>query len=120
VAEMTVYDVGEDSDRWLVVGQHDQIHETLGVDEARLAVINTLREQLLPGEAESFTEAVVTALDAPAYVVIDAVFADAETEQVCFRSPIGSTRPRGQKIGTCAVTFGFRMVDQYYRPEADR
>lgn len=119
VANLTVYEIGEDSDKWLVLGRHDVHRETISINAARLAVIGLLREQLLPGDSTAFSETVEFVLDLPGHRIEYPIIFDEETERVYYRSPIGKGNRFGKREGTCAVTFGYRLKD-HHTEEADR
>ena len=105
-AQFNVIEFGDDSSQWLAVGQHDLHRVGPSVAEARVAVIETLRTQLLPGNEDAFATAVSTLLDLRARTIYSPIHEAADTEQVCYRSPVGSMPPLGRRIGTCAVAFG--------------
>ena len=120
MAEYQVIEIGEDSDRWLVVSQLNIHEERLSIDAARLAVIRTLREQLLPSEEDAFAACVEELLDASAKKYEDPILAT-ESGAVCYQSKVGRSAPQHMKrLGTCGVAFGFRLSSHHDLEEVSR
>lgn len=113
MSTLTVYEIGEDSDRWVVVGDHAVHRETISVAEARLAVIEQLRVQLLPSDAEGFAEAVATALTVSARTYEYPIYGDDDIERIFVQSPVGKGTRRGERLGSCAVAFGFYLLNHH-------
>lgn len=109
-----VLELGEDSDRWMVLG-------TIDVQGARLAVIEFLRATLLPGYEDEFACGVEEALSAEAQVIAECrIFADRSTDRAFYETTIGPgvrgmLGPGGQdaydQIGRNAVVLGTCLPD---------
>lgn len=102
-----VLELGEDSDRWMVLG-------TIDIPTARVAVIDFLRSTLLPGYEDVFACGVEEALQAAPQVIDECrIYGDPEADRSFYESPIGSTRvPAGYDIlGRNAVVLGARLPD---------
>lgn len=107
-----VIEIGEDSDRWLVVSQVDVHRETISIAASRLAVIRTLREQLLPDDEYAFASCVEEVLDASCTRYQYPILAD--EQMVFYESPIGAGAPGGfDRLGTCGVAIGFSLPDHH-------
>ena len=103
----TVLELGEDGDRWIVLG-------TIDVPAARVAVIDFLRSTLLPGDEDMFACGVEEALQAAPQVIDECrIYGDPEAERSFYQSPIGGTPiPAGYDIlGRNAVVLGTRLPD---------
>jgi hypothetical protein len=106
-AREKVLELGEDSDRWIVLG-------TTEVDTARVAVIAYLHAALIPCDAEAFSETVEVALSAEAMVIDECrILVDPRTEIALYQSPIGGCRipDEFELLGRNAVVFGMRLPD---------
>lgn len=113
MAEYQVIEIGEDSDRWLVVSQLNIHEERVSIDAARLAVIRTLREQLLPSEEDAFAACVEELLDTSAHRCEYLIVAD-DSGRPCYQSTVGRRAPsHWQRLGTCGVAFGFRLPSHH-------
>lgn len=100
-----VLEVGEDGDRWMVLG-------TTSIDAARVAVIDYLRTTLLPGDADIFACGVEEALQAGPQVIDEClIYGDPVTGQAFVQSPIGGTPipPGFDVLGRNAVVLGTRL-----------
>ncbi|PFG17224.1 hypothetical protein ATK74_1787 [Propionicimonas paludicola] len=97
--DIKVIDVGEDGGRWLVTNTTDP-------NEARIAVVRHLREQLLPNDHEVFAGEVEELLDATERVYHYPLCADPSTERLYHESPVGSGAIRSDRIGGNGITFG--------------
>lgn len=104
-----VLELGEDSDRWMVLG-------TVDIAAARVAVIDYLRSTLLPGYEDMFACGVEEALQATSQVIGECrIYGDPATERSFYQSPIGGTPiPAGfDLLARNAVVLGTRLPDHH-------
>lgn len=112
MSEFRVFEIGEDGGRWLVVGQNDLLREPLNIDAARLAVIEFLRGQLMPGDEVLFAETVACVLDELVCGYEYPIYVDPASERVYVESPLGEKRA-GERLGSCGVAVGFTLPTQH-------
>ncbi len=102
-----VSELGEDGGRWFVPHVTD-------VNEARVAVLRALREQLLPGYEETFAGEVDALLDAEVHVYEHPVCVHPDAERLYRHSPVGPGPIPTDRIAGSGVTFGVPLLpDQH-------
>lgn len=102
-----VTELGEDGGRWFV-------REVTDINWARICVLRTLREQLLPGEEETFAGEVDALLDAEVHVYRNPICVHPETERLYYQSPVGHGMPMTDWAASCGVTFGVPALPDHH------
>lgn len=105
---LAVYELGEDSEAWLVTSNAEPYRTSIGLDAARVAVIKWLQGCFDESMSEDFYCAVETVLSAEARLSQYQIYSDPQTEVVFYKSPIGSVPvPAGMdRLGEQYVVIG--------------
>lgn len=85
---LAVYELGEDSEAWLVTSNEDPYHKAIDSDSARIAVIKWLQGCFDESMSEEFYSTVETVLSADVWPSQYPIYSDPQTEEVFYKSPI--------------------------------